>query len=162
VPAPSHLYKDTGTQYTPLGFPPTVRDDPGKLAREVGYKKKPDVQMGEPDGEEPDEADRRLLSANSTIAAASAEVSIRDEELAFRPPENSRSDMSLSNIVAALPSSPEKLRHNRQRIKAMPKDYMKSNPIELGAVIADMLVELIQINDEVLPKAGKLTRFHSK
>ena len=43
----------------------------------------------------------------------------------------------------------------------MPKEYMKCNPTDLGVIIADMLLELIAINDEVPPK-GVLTRFHSR
>jgi hypothetical protein len=44
----------------------------------------------------------------------------------------------------------------------MPRDYQTSNPILLGKIIADMILELIQINDRVPPRGGVLTRFHSR
>jgi len=47
-------------------------------------------------------------------------------------------------------------------IKYMSADYMKADVRDLGAVIADMLMELVRINDPLPFKNEQLTRFHSR
>jgi hypothetical protein len=44
----------------------------------------------------------------------------------------------------------------------MPKDYMLCDVRDLGHVIADMLMELVRINDPLPFKNSNLTRFHSR
>jgi hypothetical protein len=124
---------------------------------EEGSKKALDVEMQDAPPPEPRQPTDGV-DGNSAPTSATLRVK---EELALRPTEKKRSNTPLSGVVAALPSSPKKSRA-RQIAKALPKDYMKCNALQLGVVVADMLVELIQINDEVLPKAGILTRFHSR
>ena len=58
-------------------------------------------------------------------------------------------------------SPPKKQKSDNSKVKVMPKDYMNCNAMDLGVIIADMLLELITINDEV-PLKGVLTRFHSR
>jgi hypothetical protein len=44
----------------------------------------------------------------------------------------------------------------------MPVLYQNCNPKDLGVLIANMLLELIRINDQIPLHDGKLTRFHSR
>ena len=154
---PVTSYKDSGTQYTPCGYPPTAQKQPLRSLGEEGSKKALDVEMQDAPPPEPRQPTDGV-DGNSTPTSATLRVK---EELALRPTDKNRSNTPLSGVVAALPLSPKQSR-TRQIAKPLPKDYMNCNPLELGVVVADMLVELIQINDEVLPKAGILTRFHSR
>jgi hypothetical protein len=160
VTPPSTSYKDSSTQYTPCGYPPTAHKHPTRAVGEEDGKRASGVEMQDASSAEPPQSERHSGRIDDTSAELSAGLRVK-EGLAFRPTEKDRSNTPLSSVVAALPSSPKESR-TRQRAKSMPEDYMKCNPLELGVVVADMLVELIQINDEVLPKAGILTRFHSR
>ena len=44
----------------------------------------------------------------------------------------------------------------------MPALYQTSNPKNLGTLIANMLLELIRLNDRIPLRDGRLTRFHSR
>ncbi|KAF2671626.1 cyclin-domain-containing protein [Microthyrium microscopicum] len=44
----------------------------------------------------------------------------------------------------------------------MPKNYMDGDIREMGVIISDMLMELIRLNDQLPPREGFLTRFHSR
>lgn len=44
----------------------------------------------------------------------------------------------------------------------MPRAYENSNPKDLGVLIANMLMELIRLNDQIPLRDGRLTRFHSR
>jgi hypothetical protein len=44
----------------------------------------------------------------------------------------------------------------------MPLKYETCNPKDLGALVANMLMELIRINDQIPLRDGRLTRFHSR
>jgi hypothetical protein len=106
--------------------------------------------------------DSHVGSVDGNSAPASAALKVKDEELALRPTESRcTTSSSSSGVGTSLQLSPKKSK-TRQRATALPKAYMQCNVLNLGVVIADMLVELILINDEVLPKAGILTRFHSR
>jgi hypothetical protein len=153
-------YKDSGTQYTPSGFPPTAQKHPRPISEGSGGKAL-DVEMQNASYPEPQKPERQADGVDGNSAPTSAQLPVKEGELAFRTAQKNRSNSSLSSVVSTLPSTPKKPK-SKQRAKAMPKDYMKCNALDLGAVVADMLVELIQINDEVLPKAGILTRFHSR
>ncbi|KAF1827278.1 cyclin-domain-containing protein, partial [Dissoconium aciculare CBS 342.82] len=47
-------------------------------------------------------------------------------------------------------------------LKIMPRKYETCNPKDLGALVANMLMELIRINDQIPLRDGRLTRFHSR
>lgn len=159
VTTPLTGYKDSGTQYTPSGFPPTAQKHPRPVSEGSG-KKALYVEMQDAAHPEPQKSERQA-DVDGNSAPTSAQLPVKEGELAFRTTPKNRSNSSLSSVVSTLPSTPKKTK-SKQRAKAMPKEYMKCNALDLGAVVADMLVELIQINDEVLPKAGILTRFHSR
>ena len=44
----------------------------------------------------------------------------------------------------------------------MPRQYETCNPKDLGVLIANMLMELIRLNDQIPLRDGRLTRFHSR
>ena len=44
----------------------------------------------------------------------------------------------------------------------MPILYQDCNPKDLGVLIANMLMELIRLNDQIPLRDGRLTRFHSR
>jgi hypothetical protein len=75
---------------------------------------------------------------------------------------SSLSSLSSGSIFALSPA-PKKAKPDSatQNWRVLPRDYMQCSPRDLGLIIADMLGELIQINDEMPPK-GILTRFHSR
>lgn len=47
-------------------------------------------------------------------------------------------------------------------VRIMPAQYETCNPKDLGVLIANMLMELIRLNDTIPLRDGKLTRFHSR
>lgn len=69
---------------------------------------------------------------------------------------------SSSSLLNTVPSPTKKNKLNSKDLKVMPKDYMSCDVKDLGIVIADMLMELIRLNDRLPPKEGFLTRFHSR
>jgi hypothetical protein len=71
-------------------------------------------------------------------------------------PVSTASDTS-SDIV-----SPTKRARGEASAKVMPLDYMKCDVRDLGIVIADMLMELIRINDPLPVRNEQLTRYHSR
>ena len=58
--------------------------------------------------------------------------------------------------------SPSKRARGDSSAKVMPLDYMKADVRDLGIVIADMLMELIRINDPLPVRNEQLTRYHSR
>ncbi|KAF2398151.1 cyclin-domain-containing protein [Trichodelitschia bisporula] len=59
-------------------------------------------------------------------------------------------------------SSNKRARAEDPAMKVMPVDYTKCDVRDLGVVIADMLMELVRINDPLPFQNDKLTRFHSR
>lgn len=74
----------------------------------------------------------------------------------------SSASLSSSSLVNGLPSSPKRSRADGQGIKYMPKEYKYCDVKDLGLLIADMLLELIRLNDRIPLQDGILTRFHSR
>lgn len=74
----------------------------------------------------------------------------------------STSGSSAQSFVNSLPSPSKKTRLNPSKAIVMPKDYTAASIREIGNIIADMLQELINVNDSIPAKQGQLTRFHSR
>ncbi|KAF2454463.1 cyclin-domain-containing protein [Lineolata rhizophorae] len=81
--------------------------------------------------------------------------------------------LSSSSTAAALaggggaaqpgPSAAKRARPQGPAKKAMPLRYEACDVKDLGVLIAEMLMELVRINDEAFPlRDGQLTRFHSR
>jgi len=59
-------------------------------------------------------------------------------------------------------SPTKRIKGETRAAKVMPAEYMKCDVRDLGVVIADMLMELVRINDPLPFKNEQLTRFHSR
>jgi hypothetical protein len=59
-------------------------------------------------------------------------------------------------------SAPKRPRAESVAAKIMPRQYETCNPKDLGVLIANMLMELIRLNDQIPLRDGRLTRFHSR
>lgn len=59
-------------------------------------------------------------------------------------------------------SAPKRPRAESEAAKIMPRAYADCNPKDLGVLIANMLMELIRLNDQIPLRDGRLTRFHSR
>jgi hypothetical protein len=96
----------------------------------------------------------------------SSEIVAQGSSRASKRPESNASDStsgsSSLSLVNSLPSSTKKSRINSPNMKIMPRNYMECDIRELGIIIADMLMELIRLNDKLPPRDGFLTRFHSR
>ncbi|KAK8200972.1 Pho80p cyclin [Zalaria obscura] len=60
------------------------------------------------------------------------------------------------------PSATKRQRTADRSVKSMPIQYENCNPKDLGILIANMLMELIRLNDPIPLRDGRLTRFHSR
>jgi hypothetical protein len=177
-------FRDIGTQYTPPGYPPTTSsshmqtetqaESGSKASAEVqrpvvvSKMEKPDIAMTDVSTTEksPEKSPEKYPEKPSAVVSAEPPQQIDpstslDKRANPAVKEKTSSSISLSSLVHNVPSSPKKHRSSSSQAKVMPKDYMKCNATDLGVIIADMLLELIAINDEVPPK-GVLTRFHSR
>lgn len=146
---------DSGTQYTPPSFPPTDR-------RHININ---NSNMSPPNIDTPVKQEEDSTSA---IAHASPSGKLRDDPQPHTPEEypvsgqgtvrNGVSSASQSEI-----GSPSKrARGPEMAPKAMPRDYMRADLKDIGHVIADMLQELVRINDPLPLTNAHLTRFHSR
>jgi len=97
-----------------------------------------------------------LLKSTSSVSNASRTSHVSQianaEDIAGSTTELGRSSSKSSKRSKGEPAA----------IKYMSADYMKADVRDLGAVIADMLMELVRINDPLPFKNEQLTRFHSR
>lgn len=182
-------YVDAATQYSPDGFPPTAGRDlaahagkpPGSaiVAASAGSssssaKKRKDTAPAESDSgpmsgtgaapgapqrvsqQQPDEPQLRSdpVRAPSSAASASTSGTYPASSETDSEPREARSTHGLS--AAPKRSRPE------GTLKVMPLQYETCSPKDLGVLVANMLMELIRINDRIPLRDGRLTRFHSR
>lgn len=141
---------DSGTQYTPPSFPPTDRRhiniSPSNIDTPVKHEE----------------------DSTSAIAHASPSGELRDDPQPHTPedhPVNGQGTVRNGVSSASQPEvgSPSKrARGPEMAPKAMPRDYMRADLKDIGHVIADMLQELVRINDPLPLTNAHLTRFHSR
>ncbi|KAF2200258.1 cyclin-domain-containing protein [Delitschia confertaspora ATCC 74209] len=167
-------YSDAGTQYTPPGFPPTHH--PTSLANLPSLEKSTPSQetprtsvkrretSAEPPVTDPPEPNLRIDpppdatehgSRNTATLAADAEM-----QEAGQQPDTRQNEEGARNQTR--PSPPKRARPRDPDVKVMPLKYETCDVRELGALISDMLMELIRINDAIPLRDGQLTRFHSR
>ena len=156
-------YADAGTQYSPEGYPPTAGH---KLAAIDLHN--PDSSAGSRKRKEGDSSRSPHMSATNHAGDATAnppaEPPLRvdpNQKLPERPagqqaePQEARSTHGHS-------SAPKRPRAESVAAKIMPRQYETCNPKDLGVLIANMLMELIRLNDQIPLRDGRLTRFHSR
>lgn len=105
--------------------------------------------------------------AATSIEPANAgppEPSHRDSAVLSTVPSRDSQVTPASDIqrATAVTEGQKKPRTSSKPIKTMPLRYETCDPKDLGVLIADMLMELIRLNDKIPLKDGKLTRFHSR
>lgn len=165
---------DVGTQYTPLGYPPTARPKPVKLAAgepasqpmvgvsnskaseaEPPAKRPKDIAVKGSPEEKEDEKSKGKQRAKGAASAPNVSSGL--------PETGTPSSASSASVLSGTPASPPKRpRPDGSNVKVLPPDYNSCGAKDLGVMIADMLVELTQLNDEIPLKDGILTRFHSR
>lgn len=159
-PAPMKTTTDSGTQYTPEEYPPTAsRRHISALSPSVI-----DTPMENDSPAVKQEED----SASAIAHSPSPEPTLRDDPQPHIPEDRPVAGQgTMRNVVSSvstpdLGSPSKRVRGPKMEDKIMPRDYMKCDVKDLGHVIADMLMELVRINDPLPFKNSNLTRFHSR
>ncbi|KAL1587597.1 hypothetical protein WHR41_03481 [Cladosporium halotolerans] len=170
-------YADAGTQYSPDGYPPTAGNklaapelkDPelaGGRKRKEGARSRspqmsPSAKPGTSATTDPAEPPVRIDPNDPRAQQQGLKGGRGGKNLPERPagqqadPEEARSTHGHS-------SAPKRPRAESKAAKTMPRAYESCNPKDLGVLIANMLMELIRLNDQIPLRDGRLTRFHSR
>lgn len=164
-------YADAGTQYTPPGFPPTYRAPPPETSSAPAPLPPTAIaptERGETSAAavitEPPEPDLRVdpRPVEITHVAHPGRTTPREGDGDVqRGQQRARPDDSTSpqEEATSLAKRPRALDPN---VKIMPLKYETCDVKELGVLVADMLMELVRLNDERPLQDGQLTRFHSR
>ncbi|KAM3423177.1 hypothetical protein BST61_g628 [Cercospora zeina] len=167
--APAGAYVSTGTQYSPDGLPPTAGP---KLAVAVG--KPPGSAIGTRSGRKRKETLTSPDSSPEPMSGASASSGAPHGTQRMPEEPDLRSDPASGNTAGPSPAlqearsthghsaAPKRSKAAPGSLKVMPIKYEKANTQELGILVANMLMELIRINDQIPLRDGRLTRFHSR
>lgn len=163
-------YVDSGTQYSPDGYPPTAErrtaaSSSGQTLQEQDKKRK-ERQEDSPESmstsssssaasmvarRPPPEPEPRLNPGPAQEASTSASATQSQQT----EPQEARSTQAHS-------SAPKRSRTEPGNVNIMPILYQHCNPKDLGVLISNMLMELIRLNDQIPLRDGRLTRFHSR
>lgn len=172
-------YVDAGTQYSPDGFPPTAGP---KLAAGVGKppgggdaaaaavvttrKRKGSVAS---DSLSESDTSPEPMSGSSAHDGAVFHVPGKlhtadnaSQTAASVTPASSHPELQEARSTHGHSAAPKRARPEPGSLKVMPLKYETCNPKDLGVLIANMLMELIRINDQIPLRDGRLTRFHSR
>lgn len=158
-------YADAGTQYSPDGYPPTAKH---KLAAPELYD--PELAAGSRKRKEGAESGSPRMNATNhsggTASSPPAEPDVREDPNAHSKlperPAGQQSDPQEARSTHGHSSAPKRPRADSEAAKIMPRAYETCNPKDLGVLIANMLMELIRLNDQIPLRDGRLTRFHSR
>ncbi|TKX27417.1 cyclin-like protein 1 [Elsinoe australis] len=142
---PKPQYIDAGTQYSPEGYPPTATST---VTPSSSRNKRKQTSPSPP-----------MSPAEDVPATPPPKPLPRDAPAADEVPAP-QSPVVKQDTVASVAS--KKAKTDAKGVKVMPRQYETCDPKDLGVLIADMLMELIRLNDKIPLKDGKLTRFHSR
>lgn len=148
---------DVGTQYTPPDYPPTSKrsmTSTSTVSHEISATSSAASDDVEPSHE-----------LEPVTSRTPPEPSLRQDPTPHTPTGTSSDSVPVSNASEASSidlDSPTKRVRGESNVKVMPLDYMKCDVRDLGIVIADMLLELIRINDPLPVRNEQLTRYHSR
>lgn len=153
-------YADAGTQYSPEGYPPTASEHKlAALELAAGSRKRKEGAGSQ---------SPRMNATNHSGGTASplAEPAVREDphshdKLPERP-AGQQSEPQEARSTHGHSSAPKRPRADSEAAKIMPRAYETCNPKDLGVLIANMLMELIRLNDQIPLRDGRLTRFHSR
>lgn len=109
-------------------------------------------------------------SANSTTISQSPAARTKLEEEvtesvaspASTLPSRLQRQLDVGATTDDLEAAPKRPRTGSHPAKIMPRKYETCNVKDLGLLIANMLMELIRLNDQIPLRDGRLTRFHSR
>jgi hypothetical protein len=175
-----------GTQYSPLGFPPTYRpqpepnpnpnSNPNDSRREkvedtadsapltapaIVHTTRGDTSAA-PVVTEPSEPQLRVDPQPITPAQNAQPQTRRAGKESTQPAEQVAA-LKETSTIPQVPSSPAKrARQQEPNVKVMPLLYETCDVKDLGVLISDMLMELVRLNDGYPLRDGTLTRFHSR
>ncbi|KAI4927095.1 uncharacterized protein J4E92_006259 [Alternaria infectoria] len=184
-------YVDSGTQYSPSGFPPTYRPQPSN-------RSSADIALDSSTLDQDQDQDQKTADPTSSSAPATVPTPRGDTSAApavTEPPEpqvrvspqpiapannvqpqgrrmsheSTHAEVEPAGVqkeestVLQVPASPAKrARPEEPGVKVMPLQYETCDVKDLGVLISDMLMELVRLNDGYPLRDGTLTRFHSR
>jgi hypothetical protein len=145
---------DVGTQYTPPDFPPTAKRSMTSTSTTVSQ-----ANTATADG-----TSELMSDLERTTTRTPPEPSLRQDPQPHTPTGTCSDSVPVSTAseTSSILDSPSKRARGDSSVKVMPLDYMKADVRDLGIVIADMLMELIRINDPLPVRNEQLTRYHSR
>ncbi|KAM0713763.1 hypothetical protein Q7P37_010725 [Cladosporium fusiforme] len=169
-------YADAGTQYSPDGFPPTA--GPALLANGLQGRELASKRRKRKEGAH-SQSPHMSPPSSAGIPVSPGEPSVRidpnDPRAQQQGGKGGRGDKDLPERPAGQHSEPQEARSTHGHSSApkrpraesvaaniMPRAYETCNPKDLGVLIANMLMELIRLNDQIPLRDGRLTRFHSR
>lgn len=189
--AGSAAYVDAGTQYSPDGYPPTAGPrhrlapgagkPPGVGCGPILRKRKGSVassseldstssvsprtgtgtgQTGPMGGDGAGPDDGVVLTSVSASAPPSGTPALTSTSTSASAPAHPVLQEARSTHGHS--AAPKRAKPEPGSLKVMPLQYETCNPKDLGVLIANMLMELIRINDQIPLRDGRLTRFHSR
>ena len=158
--SPKRPTADAGTQYTPLGSPPTASTT--KLHAAAPFSpKRPEIHS------------RATIASNETAQAPHPERDVAPEpptepQVRESPIVAPRA-VSLGNNGKISPSLPSSSRSSVKRqkqsgaeVKILPGDYAQCEPKILATLMSELLMDLVNHNDHIKLEDDNLTRFHSR
>lgn len=160
------VYADAGIQVTPVGSSSAERRDTN-LATDApagGNKRKetspsplmrPTTRAATGTTRSPPAEPKPREDPSQTTGTTEAPPA---QEAPRGPATPDNAEHGIKNATAAA----KRLRTGETTVKMMPRPYELCNPKDLGVLIANMLLELIRLNDNIPLRDGKLTRFHSR
>jgi hypothetical protein len=165
-------YTDSGTQYTPPGYPPTYRPPQESTVASIPPPTTATAQRerGETSAAaavtEPVEPELRVdplpvVSSHHVPPGRKTPREGEGERVSSRNHQRVRPEeaQTTSQEQPSLAKRPRSLNAN---LKIMPLKYETCDVKDLGILISDMLMELVRLNDEMPLQDGQLTRFHSR
>jgi len=179
---------DAGTQYSPSGYPPTTGrkvapgvhigggggvggeaglQSPGsarkrkEIARSESpprYQQMSGVGQSAPAKPAQPPSEPQPRQSPAVIATSTSQ----DANMPQRTASEQQPEPQEARSTHGHSSAPKRSRPELGTVKVMPLRYETCNPKDLGVLIANMLMELIRLNDQIPLRDGRLTRFHSR
>lgn len=170
---------DAGTQYSPDGYPPTAghklaagagKGKPPGAADAVTTRKRKGSTASSASDSSSDISPEPMSGSSASDGAVSrvsgklqtADNANAAQMAASATPASSQSEFQEARSTHGHSAAPKRAKPEPGSLKIMPLKYETCNPKDLGVLIANMLMELIRINDQIPLRDGRLTRFHSR
>lgn len=156
-------YRDSSTQYSPDGYPPTYRP----ALSPPDHRPHPSLPLPVP---VPVERSAASAEANATdLSRADPQTAVpahtarpRDRESEPQPSLQTPRQKDATAVLPVQSSPAKRARPPSGSIKVMPLKYETCDIKDLGVLVSDMLMELVRLNDDMPLRDGQLTRFHSR